>query len=547
MKQGFILAVLMAGVALPVSAQDTALVIANENYRNASDISAADDALDAAVALERAGFRTRKGADLNLEAMHALLDQHYGDAEGKGHSVILLTGHLVHSASESWLVATDANAPSLASIGTVGLPLSTVFAIAAERPGAAVVLVGTEERRIALGRGLAAGIGTVDLPQGVTLFVGDAGEIAEFAGDGLLQPGLSAAGLKVRAGSLQAIGYFGDTGAALVEPAGPPSPAPSTQTDPGAETAFWDAMRAANTVAGYEAYLQRYPSGTHAVEARQAIAVLNDPAARARAGEDALSLSRDQRRQIQRDLSILDIDPKGIDGLFGPGSRGAIARWQRQNGHEATGFVTAEQIAQLAAQSERRAAELEAEAAARKAEQDRQDRLYWDQTGAAGDEPGLRAYLKRYPDGLFAELAQERLKVFDDARRQQAEANDRADWDKAAAADSAAAYKDYIARHPDGAFVEEARQKLADAAAGQADQSARDEAERIENGLGLNGVTRSIIEQRLAALGLKPGPADGVFDDDTRRAIRRYQRARGLPVTGYLTQQTVARILVDSL
>ena len=283
------------------------------------------------------------------------------------------------------------------------------------------------------------------------------------------------------------------------------------------------------------------------VSARQAIAVLNDPAARARAGEDALSLSRDQRRQIQRDLSILDIDPKGIDGLFGPGSRGAIARWQRQNGHEATGFVTAEQIAQLAAQSERRAAELEAEAAARKAEQDRQDRLYWDQTGAAGDEPGLRAYLKRYPDGLFAELAQERLKVFDDARRQQAEANDRADWDKAAAADSAAAYKDYIARHPDGAFVEEARQKLADAAAGQADQSARDEAERIENGLGLNGVTRSIIEQRLAALGLKPGPADGVFDDDTRRAIRRYQRARGLPVTGYLTQQTVARILVDSL
>ena len=38
-----------------------------------------------------------------------------------------------------------------------------------------------------------------------------------------------------------------------------------------------------------------------------------------------------------------------------------------------------------------------------------------------------------------------------------------------------------------------------------------------------------------------------IVDADTRRAIRRYQKTRGMKVTGYLNQQTVARLLVDSL
>jgi peptidoglycan hydrolase-like protein with peptidoglycan-binding domain len=40
---------------------------------------------------------------------------------------------------------------------------------------------------------------------------------------------------------------------------------------------------------------------------------------------------------------------------------------------------------------------------------------------------------------------------------------------------------------------------------------------------------------------------DGTFDADTRRALRNYQRDRGLPVTGFLNEPTLVRLLADTL
>lgn len=536
---------LAACLAGPVAAQDAALVIGNENYRNAADISAADDALDAADALEGVGFRVRKGGDQTLAQMRDLARAHYGDAAAPGRSVILLSGHFAYHGGQTWFLGTDADAPGLADADAAGIALGTVLEMAAERPGAAVVLLGTEERRLTLGRGLIAGIGAFDVPQGVTVISGDAADIAVFAAGVLTRRGQSAAEMAAQAGDLSVRGFLGNAAPFLAETAALPA-APGVGSNAGAadqvERDLWETTRTINTAKGYESYLRRYPDGLFAEAARRAIAAQNDPLVRAKAAEDALKLSRDQRRQIQRDLSILDIDPRGIDGLFGPGSRTAIATWQRRNGYEPSGYLAGDQSAVLAAQSEARAAELEAEAAKRQAAQETQDRLYWEQTGKAGDEPGLRAYIKRYPDGLFAELAQERLKVFDDQRKDAAAAAERAAWDRALQINTTAGFREYLAAYPDGAFAADARQILADMGASEADQDAI----RTEAALGLNDGLKRLIEQRLAALGLKPGAVDGQFDSETRRAIRRYQQARGLAVSGYLNQQTVARLLVDS-
>ena len=88
-------------LAGPLAAEDAALVIGNVSYRSGSDISAAGDALDAADALDGAGFRVRMGGDQTVAQMRDLARAHYGDAASGGRSVILLSGHFAHHGGET--------------------------------------------------------------------------------------------------------------------------------------------------------------------------------------------------------------------------------------------------------------------------------------------------------------------------------------------------------------------------------------------------------------------------------------------------------------
>lgn len=50
------------------------------------------------------------------------------------------------------------------------------------------------------------------------------------------------------------------------------------------------------------------------------------------------------------------------------------------------------------------------------------------------------------------------------------------------------------------------------------------------------------LQMGLTALGYAPGTADGMFGSNTRRAVRAYQQAKGLPADGYPTPALLARI-----
>ena len=314
------------------------------------------------------------------------------------------------------------------------------------------------------------------------------------------------------------------------------------------QRAFWNAAQGIGTVEAYQSYLNQFPRGLFANEARAQIEQINEaPRLRAEADEDALRLNRDARRRVQRSLTLLGYDTRGIDGVFGRGSRGAIANWQRDNGAEQTGFLTRAMLERLAAQADRRSAELEEEAQRRADDLRRKDRGYWLATGAAGDEAGLRAYLERYPDGVFAEVATARLQPFEDARRRDAQGQDRADWDRASQIGSIASLQAYLQRNPNGAFVGQAQSRLEELQFQQRNAGALQAAERNEQRLNLNDGTRRLVETQLTKLGLKPGRVDGVFDEATRRAIRRYQDARRMQTTGYLNQATMVRLLADSV
>ncbi|WP_283179569.1 peptidoglycan-binding protein [Gemmobacter sp. 24YEA27] len=123
--------------------------------------------------------------------------------------------------------------------------------------------------------------------------------------------------------------------------------------------------RQAGTLNGWRAYLQRFPNGLSRAEAEREIARLGGvvrpadptplpapaPSDSASSAEAALALSRDQRRQIQSQLTSLGYDAGVADGLWGRKTRDAIRRWQTANGVAASGYVTDRQVRQLREQA----------------------------------------------------------------------------------------------------------------------------------------------------------------------------------------------------
>lgn len=460
-------------------------------------------------------------------------------------SAVMLTGRFVTTGGETYLLPSTVSSNVDITVAlTEALPLSPLLAELAQHPGQALLMLGTEDFELQDTRLLTVGIGTPDLPQGVTMVTGTPTDIAGFAAS---LPRRSVVRL-ADSSDLSLRGYVPDDLTFFEKERETPEPQVIEVTSTDADEALWAKVSARSDLQGYEDYLSAFPNGLYADQARAQITEIKaEPMRAERLAEEALNLSRDQRREIQRDLTLLEYEPRGIDGIFGPGSRAAIRRWQEANAFEVTSYLTREQITRLGAQADRRAAELEEEARQRQAEQERQDRAYWQETGALGDAAGFRAYLSRYPDGVYAEVAQERLAAIEAEARQQAAAQDRAAWDTAANADSIEAYQDYLRAFPQGAFADEAAGRIEALQIPSDERRAIAQAEAQEAALNLPQSARRLAEARLKELGLKPGSVDGTFDDKTRRAIRRYQEARNITVTGYLDQQTVVRLLAGSL
>ena len=66
--------------------------------------------------------------------------------------------------------------------------------------------------------------------------------------------------------------------------------------------------------------------------------------------------------------------------------------------------------------------------------------------------------------------------------------------------------------------------------------------ESAERRLGLDGAARRRVQTALAAEGFDPGPVDGDFGPGTREALRAWQRAHDLDITGYLDREAAERL-----
>lgn len=128
---------------------------------------------------------------------------------------------------------------------------------------------------------------------------------------------------------------------AFAPAANPPEPASSDRSGLPAAMGQQPAVRATPAVSQPSASLPTSPP----LPVRPRVAVLQS-------AEEALALDRAARREIQRRLVLLGFDTRGVDGVFGPGTRGAISNWQNIRGHSVTGFLDRSQLQDLQAQTE---------------------------------------------------------------------------------------------------------------------------------------------------------------------------------------------------
>lgn len=241
----------------------------------------------------------------------------------------------------------------------------------------------------------------------------------------------------------------------------------------------WADAAATNTPEAYRAYLRRFPQGQYADAAGRRLAEFateQQPAPapvpapvqpapvrpapvqpapvqpapvqpQGYATEARLGLSRSQRMQIQRDLNTLNYGTGGVDGVFGSRSRSAIQSFQRNNGLPVTGYLTGPQVNLLRDLASKRASTA----------RDR-DQAYWQQTGARGGAANLRAYLDRYPNGIYADRARNRLyELNGGGQGVRGDRDDRA-FSQARQQNTIQSYNTYLRNWPEGKYVRQARQ-----------------------------------------------------------------------------------------
>ena len=546
----FILTLALALLAAPAMADDLALILGTDSYEGLGRLPGAAAVTDAAEGLTALGFTVTALPNGRADSIATALTGFMATGAGNGRVIVALSGRFVTDGGRTWYLTADATAPTLFNMGPTALSVESLLQVLGRAPGRAVLLLGVDPSGDAVFDAfLREGVGRMNAPQGVTILRGTPGDVAAFMTDDLPTARADLAKLVADNGTLTVQGFLPQGLIFMPETATEaPVITPPVVIDTTAETALWEGAVALDTVPAYRDYLRRYPTGQFAGLAETAIAaIIAEPNRADRLAEDALALTRDQRRSIQQNLSLLDFNPRGIDGIFGPGTRSAITNWQQDGGFAQTSYLTAEQINRIEAQAARRAAQIEAEAERQRAEQERLDRAYWEETGASGDEAGFRAYLDRFPDGLFAEDAADQLTLIEDIKRRAAAAEDRAAWDRIRTNDNLRGYENYLRVFPEGAFRDEAQARIAALTQAETDAGANQDAAALEQALGLNVLAARLVEVRLDALGLNPGEVDGRFDAATRRALRRYQRERDLPVSGFLNEPTVVRLLADTL
>jgi uncharacterized caspase-like protein len=377
-----------------------AFVVGNGAYKNVPALpNPAVDARSMAKLLRNVGFDVVEGSNLSRDKMTEKLLDFGKKAEGADVAIFFYAGHGIAVNGTNYLLPVDADLKSemdvkLGAAINVDLTLEQTMSDAKvklvfldacrDNPFAAKIRSAKATRSANVGSGLAemkSGEGTLiafATGPGQTALDGEAGTNSPFTRAllaNIAQPGveIQQAMTKVRAqvneetnkGQLP-WGHTNLIGSVYLNPA--PSagaatntPAPTSAAASEVELEFWRSIKDSNKIDELNAYLSNYPNGTFKALALARIAALQDGPSNAtrnlttgavdqaifsdeatQVTEDQLSLSKTQRRDVQRRLTGLGFDTKAT-GKFDEATRTVITRWQAARGYPKTGYLNAMQ------------------------------------------------------------------------------------------------------------------------------------------------------------------------------------------------------------
>ena len=540
--------VLLLGPALALAA-DRALVISNPATLpddQAAFVAAAHrELVESYVA---AGYETTEGIDLRRDEFARILGLFEGSARSADRIVIHFVGAAVSVSEATGLIPVGASVDTRTAAVFETVPLSLLMDIAALRPNASVVALAIPPYPPTEAAGFANASHLYQVPEGVLVVRGEARAVFAVVTEQMLSQALPINRIPDAGNGVRFEGAVTSSlslGPAPGSDAASISASTSAQDDDSdlVEQALWELANRSQNPAIAEAYLQRYPAGRFADEAR-ALAERAPENQTPEARETSLDLSATARRRIQQDLTDLGFDTRGVDGVFGPGTRQAIRAWQRSANFSPTGYLTRRQITVMERDAVARSADLREQALRVEQEERQADTSYWRETGATGQEADLRRYLDRYPKGIYSARARDDLEQLRLRAEHEKLELERSAWIVAEELDTLRGYRAFLESYPSGVFAEQAQERIQSLRQAAADNSRIEQYLQDELELGLNTSSAAVLQRRLSALGYDIGLVDGKIDRRTRSAIAQFQQREGLSVTGYLDPTTIQRLII---
>jgi uncharacterized caspase-like protein len=321
------LAVVILAGATPAHARKVALIIGNSRYANTASLTnPASDAQLVGNAARQAGFDVTMFADLSMASFQQTLRDFRLTADGAEVAMIYYAGHGIEGQGKNWLIPVDAKLLSDYDLPYEAINLDRLYESVSGAQVRLIVLDACRNNPFGNSwkvgtRSVQGGLAAFDIDDILVLFAAAPGQFATDGVEGnspfavslakrLPQPGLAIQmlGGTVRDDVLAATGgkqrpfQNGSMSGTPVYLVKAQDTAP-VQTYASASTAsgdvslddamYWQGASSSNTLAGYQAYLNRFPNGIFASNARSTIAKLQSavassaPTALATAGASA--------------------------------------------------------------------------------------------------------------------------------------------------------------------------------------------------------------------------------------------------------------------